>query len=393
MAGRLTAPPLPVETPRALFDVSRLLRQRARAFGTGVDRIDLAIGLDLAARFGPDCLFVHAAPAGPALLPHAVGAAALRALARRWGALPAAGDAKEPDADPSAPRGLARALLAGAVRGAAGGFRALAGPDVTYVVASHSGLPAERGGIDRVDPGRRMRRLAYIHDVIPLEYPEYQTPRSARRFERFLAALGAAPTRYVANSADTARRLGACAAARGWAVEGIDALPPRLEPGPPPRDDPAPRPAVRAILDGAAPWFIAIGTIEPRKNHLLLLQLWRALAEAGTPPRLAVVGRRGWENEMVVDMLDRCAAIAPHVSEFGDLSDAETLALLKGARALLFPSFAEGLGLPLMEAAAVGTPAIVSDLPVFREIAPPGTVFLDPLDGPGWARAIRARLG
>ena len=55
------------------------------------------------------------------------------------------------------------------------------------------------------------------------------------------------------------------------------------------------------------------------------------------------------------------------------------------------PSFAEGLGLPLMEAGALGVPAIVSDLPALREIGPPGTVYLDPLDGPAWQDAILQR--
>jgi glycosyltransferase involved in cell wall biosynthesis len=47
----------------------------------------------------------------------------------------------------------------------------------------------------------------------------------------------------------------------------------------------------------------------------------------------------------------------------------------------------------VIEAAALGTPAIVSDLPALREIAPPGALFLDPTDGPGWRRAILARAG
>jgi glycosyltransferase involved in cell wall biosynthesis len=76
------------------------------------------------------------------------------------------------------------------------------------------------------------------------------------------------------------------------------------------------------------------------------------------------------------------------VTEFGDLSDLEVQKLITSSSALLFPSFTEGLGIPLLEAAALGIYCIVSDIPVFREIAPAGTCFLDPLDGPGWRRAI-----
>lgn len=154
-----------------------------------------------------------------------------------------------------------------------------------------------------------------------------------------------------------------------------------------------PSTAVSGFLQDSRPFFSVIGTIEPRKNHLLLLNLWRQLAsDHAAPPRLCIIGKRGWENENVLDMLDRCDAIKGLVTEFGSLSDTEVQLLMKGSQALLFPSFVEGLGIPLLEAAALDLPCIVSDIPVFREVAPEGTVFLDPLDGPGWKRAIMSRL-
>lgn len=135
---------------------------------------------------------------------------------------------------------------------------------------------------------------------------------------------------------------------------------------------------------------MVIGTIEPRKNHLLLLHLWRDFAAKWGPaaPRLVVVGRRGWENENVLDLLERCTLLRGLVEEAGSLPDLEVAALLAGARALLFPSFAEGYGLPLAEALAAGTPAICSDLPALREVGGDVPEYLDPLDGAGWRRTI-----
>lgn len=375
-----------IDTPRVLFDLSRLLRMRDRPFPTGVDRIDLAVGRALVDRFGPDCRFVHAGHGGPALIPHEPGAALLEALHRRWTGL-------EADA-PGALR-LAFGVAAGQARALLGGAKALAAVETTYVNASHSGLPLRRGALRRIDPGLRMRRFVYVHDLIPLDFPEYQRPSTAKRFTGFLDEIAAAPLRLATNSAATAERLAAFAAERGWRVEELAPLVPRLVKRIAASEAmrAALRPAVRALLDDTRPYFIVVGTIEPRKNHLLLLQMWRDFARLPAPPKLVVVGRRGWENEMVLDMLDRSSTIAPHVAEFGDLTDVETQALIQGARALLLPSFAEGLGLPLMEAGVLGAPAIVSDLPALREIAPPGTTFLDPLDGAAWKRAIRARAG
>jgi glycosyltransferase involved in cell wall biosynthesis len=138
------------------------------------------------------------------------------------------------------------------------------------------------------------------------------------------------------------------------------------------------------------PYFVALGTIEPRKNHLLLLNLWRQFAATlgAAAPRLVVVGRRGWENENVLDMLERCSAIDGLVRETGALPDREVATLLRGARALLFPSFAEGFGLPLAEALALGVPAIASDLVALREVGGNVPDYLDPLDGPAWRAGI-----
>ena len=136
-----------------------------------------------------------------------------------------------------------------------------------------------------------------------------------------------------------------------------------------------------------------IGTIEPRKNHLLLLHVWRQLATAlpaGQVPELLVIGRRGWENEQVIDLLERCPALVGHVRELGRLSDNRAATLLAGACALLLPSFAEGYGMPVPEAISIGVPVLCSDLPALREAGGDVPDYLDPLDGPKWIDAILA---
>src|SRR5207302_45452 len=70
------------------------------------------------------------------------------------------------------------------------------------------------------------------------------------------------------------------------------------------------------------------------------------------------------------------------------LPDTEMVRLLQGARALLLPSFAEGFGFPVIEALALGVPALCSDIPALRETGGPVAEYLDPLDGPGWRAAI-----
>jgi glycosyltransferase involved in cell wall biosynthesis len=101
-----------------------------------------------------------------------------------------------------------------------------------------------------------------------------------------------------------------------------------------------------------------------------------------------LVGRRGWEAENVVDLLERCEAIRPHVVEVSGLSTHGLAALTRSCTALLMPSFTEGYGIPIVEAAASGVPVVASGIPVHREIAEGFAAFLDPLDGLGWGRAV-----
>ncbi len=137
-------------------------------------------------------------------------------------------------------------------------------------------------------------------------------------------------------------------------------------------------------------YFVILGTIEPRKNHALLLQVWQRLVQqhGAAAPKLVVIGRRGWECKPVVDRLHGCPILRGHVLWEPDCGDRALSTWLRHARALLFPSFAEGFGMPLVEALALGVPVIASDLPAFREIAGAIPEYLDPCDQVGWQSAI-----
>jgi glycosyltransferase involved in cell wall biosynthesis len=220
-----------------------------------------------------------------------------------------------------------------------------------------------------------------VHDLIPITHPEYCRPGELQRHEDRMNTVLQTAAAIVANSQATLDELTSYAAARQLPLP--PAIAAHLAPAPPLH------PAAEPPLDG--PYFVMLGTIEPRKNHWMLLQVWRRLAErhgAATVPRLVVIGQRGWECENVIDLLERCRELQGVVTELPACSDEELASWLYHARALLFPSMTEGYGLPLVEALALGTPVIASDLPVFREIAGELPDYLDPLDGPGWQALI-----
>jgi glycosyltransferase involved in cell wall biosynthesis len=245
-------------------------------------------------------------------------------------------------------------------------------------------INAGHGGLD--DPSyavqvrrRGLRAVFFLHDLIPITHAEYARPGEADRHRQRLQTMREAGAGLVVNSAATRGELQDYADRKGWALPPCVVAP--LAPArlPPPSAD---RPL-------AEPYFVVLGTIEPRKNHLLLLHLWREFAAQREAFRLVVIGQRGWECEQVVDLLERCAPLRGFVREEAGCSDARLATWLHHARALLFPSFAEGYGLPLVEALANGVPAIASELPAFREIAGAIPEYLDPLDGAAWRRTIR----
>ena len=252
-----------------------------------------------------------------------------------------------------------------------------------YLNVGHTGLdqPGHTAWLGRSG----VRPIYFVHDLIPLTHPEYCRPGEPEKHRRRMSALLHHGAGIIGYSEDTVDQL-----ARFAELQGASPLPSTLVAPLGVSGSPGERGHLQNTEVPERPYFIMLGTIEARKNHLLILTLWAELARrlGSACPQLVIIGKRGWECEQVVDMLERSEAIRGHVIELPRCDDAELAAYLRGARALLFPSFAEGYGLPLVEALTLGTPVIASDLAVFRELA--GTIpdYLSPIDGLGWTRLI-----
>ncbi len=252
-----------------------------------------------------------------------------------------------------------------------------------FLVVSHHHL-ARACTIQRIRRRLGLRTACLIHDLLPLDYPEYFKRGWERRYRRIsdnaaklfdtVVTVSEATANSLRTYLRTKRRRTLPAVAIRIAALGARAFP---------------QTGFRPSLVGERPYFVILGTIEPRKNHLLLLNLWARLAvKLPRSPKLIVIGSRGWENEQVVDMLERSSRLRGLVEEHRGLSDLEVGAWLCGARALLLPSFAEGFGLPLAEALTSGVPVICSDIPVFREVGGDVPEYLDPHDLQAWNDAV-----
>ena len=249
---------------------------------------------------------------------------------------------------------------------------------MVYLNVGHTGLddPALGAWIS----AHRARAVYLIHDLIPITHPQFCRPGEARKHSARMENSLLSAAGIIANSQTTLDELAAFASTRGLT------MPPSIvawiSGGEPIKSKPL-------ALD--RPHFVTLGTIEGRKNHILLLRIWKELVEerGAEAPILLVLGQRGWEAETAEAMLG-LPELKGHVRELGGCSDEQISASLNGARALLMPSFAEGFGLPIVEAFAHATPVIAADLPVYREIVGAIPTFLAPDDPESWKSAITA---
>lgn len=223
----------------------------------------------------------------------------------------------------------------------------------------------------------------FIHDLLPIDYPEYFPPSNAPIFERRLATAFEHADVFLTSTKSVSDRL-----SYEMRIRGLKSRPIHFAHFGSPLEHIS---YIPDMVCSPYPYFLMIGTIEPRKNHLMILHIWRDLVfELGdAAPKLILVGGRGWDNEQVLDLLERSSHLAGHVIEVAGIPAHQLCKLIIGATALLVPAFDEGFGLPIVEALALGTPVIASDKPVFREVTQNCAKFLSPIDGIGWRSAIR----
>jgi glycosyltransferase involved in cell wall biosynthesis len=244
----------------------------------------------------------------------------------------------------------------------------------------------ERPGVGEFLRTKPCRCAALFHDAIPLRHPTITWPQSVARHPGYLKLL-ARFDRVWAVSDASRREL-----AEFWRWQGVEAPPP-IEVLPLGADfDGSARVAGAAAPPPAG--LLSVGIIEPRKNQALLLDVAMDLWRAGLKFELHLVGRT---NPHFGDEILRRIKAARR--EFGGLhyhaaaSDAEVAQLYAAVRASVFPTIAEGCGLPLLESLWRGVPCVCSDLPVLRENADAGGCLPVAVnDRTRWAEALRQIL-
>jgi alpha-1,3-rhamnosyl/mannosyltransferase len=274
-------------------------------------------------------------------------------------------------------------------------FEQAAGPLPARVVVG-SGSDEELAGLDvfhapsfAMPPPGAPRHLFTLHDLTVISHPECHTiGNRVRTLSSVAEALSRGAT-LLAVSEATRRE-----------AERLLAIPPTAMEVLPPFVNPIYSPAGRAQDDLEVarqlgilrPFALVVGSLEPRKNLSRLLDAWLQLPAAmRSAHQLVVVGGEGWKDLGVRRRLRRMVRDGS-VVHAGFIAEGSLAALYRQTRAFVFPSIAEGFGLPVAEAMACGAPVLTSDRSSLPEVAGEAALLVDPENTEDVAAAVRTLL-
>lgn len=224
-----------------------------------------------------------------------------------------------------------------------------------------------------------------LHDTIPIEYPHFVSP-SAVTHHTNMVKTAVEYADLIITTTQHARET----VTHSMAAMGRHDIPVLVRGLPLPEAFGTIRSADPALA--GCHYFLTCSTVEPRKNHALLIEAWRRIIEQrpDQAPHLVIVGARGRHADAILGAITADAGLSRHVHHVAGLSSPSLARLMLGAAAMLCPSHAEGFGLSLLEGNALGLPTIASDIAAHREIANASTLLLPTDDPDAWMRAILA---
>lgn len=222
---------------------------------------------------------------------------------------------------------------------------------------------------------KNTRTVLTVHDLSFVRAPETATdglrgflndavPRSVRRADHILADSAATKADLIA--------------LYGTRADKITVLLSGVEPRFKPITEVKELAAVRAKYGlGDGPLILSLGTIQPRKNYVRLVEAFSQLPQPDT--KLVIVGGKGWLSEPLYQRIDELQ-MTERVIMPGFADDQDLPALYSAASVFAFPSLYEGFGLPVLEAMACGTPVVASNVSSVPEVAGDAALLIDPYD-------------
>lgn len=233
----------------------------------------------------------------------------------------------------------------------------------------------------------RVTYVGFVYDLLPVSFPEWWTPAQQQRYRAWFEWSGRHASLLLCCSESTRRDAIAFFEAARIATGPIETL---LLGDELPRSLAAQRPAPEPVAT-ERPFVLYVSTLEVRKNHRLLFQVWRRLLDEHGPenvPDLVFVGRRGWLIDDFVTELEQSHFLGGKIVWRQHVDDTELARLYARCLFTVYPSFYEGWGLPVAEGMAFGRWCLASDTSSLPEVGGDLAAYFDPFDVPGATAAI-----
>ena len=223
-----------------------------------------------------------------------------------------------------------------------------------------------------------------VFDLLPLQHPDWFPPGVSARFKEWLRLVTDCGDRALCISDVVREDLRSLLSDTGFGgTMALATFPLGAD-----LDGWLPPAAAMPPVKVGSARLLMVGTLEHRKGHAQALDAFELLWARGERCDLAIVGRIGWLVPGLVDRICGHPELGKRLHWIDGGGDATLLAAYRGSTGLLAPSWGEGFGLPLVEAAAQGLPILARDLPVFRAVAGEGADYFQGDSGEELASAI-----
>ena len=234
-----------------------------------------------------------------------------------------------------------------------------------------------------------IRYIPFIHDAIPLVTPEFCDAGLVDEFRLWFRGAVSIADHIIVNSSSSGNDVDRCARELTGDCSAISIA--RLNAAFPQPETMLRTGIIERLNLDIERYVLCVGTLEARKNHALLFQIWSDLARMlprERVPKLVLVGKEGWMFDLARAVFSRDPALKELVLKLNNLSDQELADLYRGALFTVYPSFYEGWGLPVTEAVSYGKLTVASNNSSVPEAASRGDILIDPHDQSSWRDTI-----
>ncbi len=272
-------------------------------------------------------------------------------------------------------------------------FNGVAGPEVdltpqdTTLAIQSDWIHTDVAAVAKAKQKAGSRHVILCHDIIPIQFPEWYSEADAAGFKTYYDIAFSIADRVMFTSNQSAKDASAYCRSLGFEIKDRATVPmgsdisPKMASGVP-------------LPNGLDPerYCLFVSTVEPRKNHRMLVEAWRELVQKGVIGRsgfkLVFVGRRGWKMGTFLEDIAADPVLKESVTHLQNVDDAKLARLYVDAAFCLYPPKFEGFGLPIVEALSYGKALIVANAGPMPEIAGDFAIAIDPDSPQAWSEAM-----